>query len=595
MTLDTLELGDNPPWAAYFLPVIFIYLDPAHIPTPESLDALSTASDPPDRVAAARIALYTLSNLYQQVSVPQGAAPDLWPRVWGWVEFFHTYWRALPGIHPSEEINACRLHSSIVCLLRSHPGTHDRIVHTQGVRPILVKAWVTLIEDDMRAAIPGAMRETIQFISALTDDLELPHNFEAIVDGLGGNLPRLAAGIVKQISRALANTEWQLSVAGIASAVAFAQAMAADNDTWNTILVSQGMITSVVEALHELENHRVHNVDATIDVCLMLVARYMQVDTGVAEALRAGILRSIVSLGTQRKDAQASPITKFLKPILKRILPNSLISHAVLTAIRDPFKEISGQDVLEESPLFEAWENFTFLVQSRLLFLYRWDDSGALTFKACDNMLCGRIHRKSFFKRCSSCQFTAYCSPTCQTADWWAAHREECSDLRATRLANMRPLSTRERHFMRALLHDDYEACRPAVALQQLTFMREHPGIEFLTLFDYTLGESPDLQILPRNAVSPARDLAVELPALWARAARSRGQMAIHVMYVTDGGMLRPRVFPLRASSSAFHDGLRALVDMEPEEGEQWITMAQNGISALMRVTYGNDTLTEIH
>ncbi|KAJ7323516.1 hypothetical protein DFH08DRAFT_887349 [Mycena albidolilacea] len=63
-----------------------------------------------------------------------------------------------------------------------------------------------------------------------------------------------------------------------------------------------------------------------------------------------------------------------------------------------------------------------------------WELAGRPSFKACDNLKCGKINKKDKFRSCSACHSTSYCSEKCQRVDWLDAHRDVCNSFRNARL-----------------------------------------------------------------------------------------------------------------------------------------------------------------
>jgi hypothetical protein len=127
---------------------------------------------------------------------------------------------------------------------------------------------------------------------------------------------------------------------------------------------------------------------------------------------------------------------------------------------------------------------------------------------------------------------------------------------------------------MRALMQHDYQRLLLDVSIAEVLFMRDHPDEEYIVVFDYTKPGGVRFKVDPRRALPPNADLEAELPVQWTRLARSGGQMGMHIMYVTEGVQGRPRVFPLRAASAEFHQGLLTIAKSNPfkpdTSDEEW-------------------------
>ncbi|KAJ7189203.1 hypothetical protein C8R46DRAFT_1056805, partial [Mycena filopes] len=99
---------------------------------------------------------------------------------------------------------------------------------------------------------------------------------------------------------------------------------------------------------------------------------------------------------------------------------------------------------------------------------------------------CGLIAPKSRFRRCGGCQIRWFCSRECQALDWKQdGHRDACASLSiATWPDHAR---SRDRGFMRVIVHRAYLTSRTAILLHQLKFMHQHPGTPFYTTLDMSL------------------------------------------------------------------------------------------------------------
>lgn len=114
---------------------------------------------------------------------------------------------------------------------------------------------------------------------------------------------------------------------------------------------------------------------------------------------------------------------------------------------------------------------------------------------------------------------------------------------------------------MRALLHHDFEDLIYNTSYLQIQFMHQHPWEPLFTRFDYTQAFGVPTTIHPTSMLPTMQpeEMKVEMPTRLARAARSSGKLAIHVVFVAEGRNHRLRLFPLRSSSTTFHDGLQRI------------------------------------
>lgn len=111
-------------------------------------------------------------------------------------------------------------------------------------------------------------------------------------------------------------------------------------------------------------------------------------------------------------------------------------------------------------------------------------------------------------------------------------------------------LFVREREFLRALVHHDYEKMIHSICAEQLKFTASNPTCElFLTLFDYCK-VPPTIEVYSATGSPAAEALTVGAPE-WSdmvmRAARSAGRMHLHVIRIFQDQVAEAGVQPSRA------------------------------------------------
>lgn len=118
--------------------------------------------------------------------------------------------------------------------------------------------------------------------------------------------------------------------------------------------------------------------------------------------------------------------------------------------------------------------------------------------------------------------------------------------------------SARERSFLHARVHHDYQTTIMESCFERITFMHQHPGQQFYLLFDYTHGfERPQVRsVAAPPDPTPSEGSAAQWADHVARAARSGGRMDLLVVLVADGSHIRRRMAPVRTPTSALHNGL---------------------------------------
>ncbi|KAF8140797.1 hypothetical protein K438DRAFT_698578 [Mycena galopus ATCC 62051] len=261
----------------------------------------------------------------------------------------------------------------------------------------------------------------------------------------------------------------------------------------------------------------------------------------------------------------------FLRTLLQQVLPRSLISHTVLSAIDRPVEKdavllFPPPDPFRSPELFQLWDRFNKAALRNVRILQAYNQAVS-TVLGCDNMKCEQIRKKNEFKRCSSCRALYYCSTACQALDWYEdGHRDVCKHLRNLRLAEPETLSARDRSFLLALVHYDHEKHLRRSCVDKIAFMHQNPGKQSYLLFNYT-GEFEGPQVHSVDSPpdpNPSEESAAQWADQVARAARSGGRLNLVVVLVADGKHVSRRMVPVRSPTSEFHHGLSQIAARIP-------------------------------
>jgi hypothetical protein len=74
--------------------------------------------------------------------IPKEAAPDIWPRIWKWSSFLHTYHDSIP--HARTEVDIC----GDLLLFAAHLTTYwAQMISTVGLRVLMTRCWKLILED----------------------------------------------------------------------------------------------------------------------------------------------------------------------------------------------------------------------------------------------------------------------------------------------------------------------------------------------------------------------------------------------------------------------------------------------------------------
>ncbi|KAJ7302906.1 hypothetical protein DFH08DRAFT_945482 [Mycena albidolilacea] len=203
--------------------------------------------------------------------------------------------------------------------------------------------------------------------------------------------------------------------------------------------------------------------------------------------------------------------------------------------------------------MFNEWSTFAELLSFRLEIMQRFDAQNGVSQRGCDNPKCCKIGAKTEFKRCSGCKAFRYCSRECQTADWHeGAHRSACPLHRDQYRFVDERFTSRDRAFLRFLLHHDYLQARRKILFDQVPILRDNPDCPAWTMFDYRHGGVE----IGTHLIDLEGENAPEWLDRVARTVESGGRMQLHVMLLRDGELTKFWVMPLRSNSSFVRDSV---------------------------------------
>ncbi|KAJ6572941.1 hypothetical protein B0H10DRAFT_2444267 [Mycena sp. CBHHK59/15] len=548
-------------------------LDTAGLPRAEDLDMPLPPLSVRTSIAAA---LRSLQAIYCIPQIPPDAGPEIWERVWPWHHFVYTYRDSLPWLDVPTEKKLCMDFFMFFGALQEHELTSKAISGTHGIRFMVGRAWTFLVQaDDIKVCEVG-YQDLCFFIRHLLH--ANPSNIGELIEGAGGCIEDLALLVIGSITF-LRGRETAIPGASaflfvILDLMTETDLMLLDeNLSPNSVgpmcmaLLPRGLVQLLASLAYDLCNTgRIPVRPAIISTCLTLLASIFTLPRGyrhLAEALQGGLLHAMVLCATLDF---VSEVQRPLLILLNGVLPSLSNYHNVLSQLETVFPEVQGladTETFEQSLISDDWSRFAVLAADRLEILESFNNGEFPDFRACDNLECGQIHEKPDFRRCAGCLSVYFCSRQCQIRDWKRGHRETCGRIRRLHLSERADdLSVRERGFLRALLHSDYEEANTTLPLQKVAFMAKNPGEAFYTLFDYTRGRVQIIVQAVKDALPAEHIEREDWLNMVSRMERSGGRMELDIMLLAA----RYWVVPLRASSSVFHDGLQDLArEFAPE------------------------------
>ncbi|KAJ7616273.1 hypothetical protein DFH06DRAFT_1307084 [Mycena polygramma] len=547
------------------LPAVYPNLDPAGIPDPTQLDAMLLEGAMWTSIDCAVLALSILASISERRELPVDAAPDLWPIAWRWMSFLHAYLDFLP--HEIDHDLRMIQDGVIVRTFAKHTQTAELIYSTVGIRSLLAQAWKVQVVDKPQSEMEETVfRGAALSLEVLTAKMDGSENTQEVFDALGG-IGGMADTLVAHIMKGAAIRKTPVTTQSLMVALFFVKNRAQNDEALNTVVLSKGIITALLAAIRSLvldvTTWTNHIIPLTFDALRM----YMGLPPGypwVVEALRAGLLDIIIMFGAWTPGSDDAPrqhLNQMFAWLLRTAIPSALVYSGAVVQLRKCLKEVTLTSAFKQSSTYSHWEAFCTFARRPIAILDKWERRSC--FRACDNMQCGKIDKKIELRECAACQSTNYCSKECQVSDWKDGHRKECEELCTARLRYPEPLSDRELSFMRAVLHYDVEDKIFDVSCQQVEFTKKFPGEQCIVMLDYTKPEQGVLvKVHHRNKLpSMSPSLQVQVKTRFARAGRSGGRLQMHMMYVAEGPQrYRLHLFPQRAASGAFYEGLQRLV-----------------------------------
>ncbi|KAJ7610753.1 hypothetical protein DFH06DRAFT_1245825 [Mycena polygramma] len=552
-------LGRNSVPSVLFLPAFYAILEP----DPDRLISTLLAHDEEGGLFAAYYAMKGVDRLLQYRSVAPEAVAQLWPRLWKWMQFFHSRMYTLPTGAENEIV---KMHLAIL----RHVAFTDadcKIVNPMldqlpGARVMITEIWVHFVEDETLRHLdyPSQNMDLLLFHFM---DADTPDKWAAVVEGSGGTLVDLASLIVKHLEAILSDVcaepymDWSFK-----TLMFLARLVGTDVALLRTVR-SLGLIrllvTLVKELLKDAPEAEIPDTPA-YEHLFSLLALAMKIDNrGVRDALRAGLLPVIADLLSCDVVAIKNPLLDICADISQYLCYYSVLR--LVAKNWNYFQHHAGSPSANRS-LGQCWRNFAALARLRLLCKDEFDKKDPSSFKFCDNMQCQKMSARTDFLRCAACMSRYYCSPDCQRADWRSLHRDACQHCEHQ---GGESLSKKDKAFLRFLVHQDYIRNRQHVVSQRAAFMLQSRA-PFYTFYDYRCN--------PVRIAVEAADNRHTWPtqakkAQWMdrvhRMAVSQGKFLLDVAVIPGSKGADLWVFPFRTNSSRIHMGLRGLARISAE------------------------------
>lgn len=373
-----------------FLPVFYSNLDAARIPREALLDIPSTFTE-----GAVMCAFISLRCLYSMslrfgLGIPPATFPDLWPRLWTWVQFFDIYREQ----YPEDSVAGSGFIVFASPFTRSHKPT---LASTPGFRRMLTRIWgpLQVCGNPLRVAI-GLDRLTTVLFSELK--VKTRRDVDEVIEGAGGSLSDLADLVVSYIDQITSDggtpvlKQESRLLGTIFDFVDDVDRVIAggtpEKDTLGpfSAILSRNAVRSVTAMLNVLirTESRFHDLYPLLRRSLVFL---MQIFLGAPDrgamtnALHAGLLQVVILSGAR------DTFNQILKPLIDDVLPSSLMRYYEILFISDELrhlKALANTNAFQSCAVIGPWNQFISLAEERIQIL-RAVHAEEYHLKACDN------------------------------------------------------------------------------------------------------------------------------------------------------------------------------------------------------------------
>ncbi|KAK6984924.1 hypothetical protein R3P38DRAFT_2661743 [Favolaschia claudopus] len=563
-----------------YVAVFYHLLDPQRIP---KADALETWTE--ENLCNSRAAITSLMHLFS-ARPPKEAAPDLWPRIAAWIDFFSTFddlWRTLMPL-PSQKDFYFLFMTFCSHISVSNDSNFQLVASTPGIRLLALRTWYSISDADFTRS-----QDVLHIIHDIIVD-GVGVSMQEVIEGSQGNLHNFARLLMRQCEPvvphdcppsqdAAMDNFWLFRLA--TDVVAVVDNLADSQSHREFIprplceaLLSLGFIKTVtMVGCAMCQQARQRSLGSAewqfLTNCVLLLEimfRGRRPDHVLRTALKFGLLRIVLSCALIEP---SDPIHSTLSAFIANTLTPATIFYSALPDLVYAEAQVTSALEIQNSGARKAWITFRNLVRRRGRILELFTSNERISQRGCDNVKCGTISEKRNLKRCSGCLASCYCSSECQVLDWQRGHRKSCA-LHGRYRETIRVIFTPKEHaFMRFLLQHECEENKLIITADYLQARQRVPQAMLLTVYDYTSGK---LKIERRSF--EIKDLGDETvnKGYWLdvidRASKSAGRMTLDLMRVSAGKRKYELILPMCWISQDIPRALEEIISQGDELSE---------------------------
>ncbi|KAJ6456666.1 hypothetical protein C8R45DRAFT_943477 [Mycena sanguinolenta] len=500
----------------FYLPVLYIVLDPARIPTADDLESLQPNTTA--HISCASRSLMMLFSFPIACSSHPGLGCTLWPRVWQWAYLMHEHREYIPSSMVLPEIT---LYFTFLHFVEQnfYPLADSPLVTlAQGFRSFIGKAWAMLAR--MKSS-PDRFAFCVKYFALTLWEVDFadPVHFMELVDGAGGSLEDLAHLSTEFLDPSDPSIR-ELSPLCVSSLAH----LIVESDEEPDGDLDPSPRQKFLETLRQRDflPALLTGMDAFVETAQAdstLMVLWFDVLEQVLYAprayrwlptvIRAGLLRTMTRVSLRFH----GDLDDSIKYLLRNVLPEGMVYYHVVAAMEEVLEnltEVCHRTEFKALGTFNDWSEFLKVAEVRVDLIREID--WAESFKACDNVEMNCSLSVDDAPGARAC-ITAAKSARCMSDHFLALDFR----LIIIEIAESRncTLGFRERQFIRAIVQDDY--------LQEV---------------DYIYQEQSELLV-----VNPDVPEGIDTPRLW--------------------------VIPLRSSSSQIYDAIRELAEDLPSDFDE--------------------------
>ncbi|KAK6995836.1 hypothetical protein R3P38DRAFT_3425457 [Favolaschia claudopus] len=329
---------------------------------------------------------------------PVSIVPDLWPRVWAWVDFLSTYADILAAstvIPPLKPYFFYRWMNFFYWRRLQDHENRLMIASTPGCRVLALRLWLNAPPETDSIGQTGFLL-MIETVLLHQDGAAC---YRDVLEATDGNLTKIAELMKRHLDIVIPLTgpephiEMQhLEILRLTLTILIAiDASSPDECSLSMALLRFGLVKTSTFGARALSNVLSSSSPSGQQFCLYLCFVLLQLLCAkipgkwiLSMAIRHGLLHAILSAG--RIEFSDQPGNAVLRELLVDIFTPSTLFCYVLADLGEAFKSVKEHHDFARADIGKAWTDFVKVLSRRLRVLNSFNAERKLTERACDNL-----------------------------------------------------------------------------------------------------------------------------------------------------------------------------------------------------------------